>query len=194
MDNQADDLEAVRTITKTLEPFDNEVRERIIRWVIEKLGLPFASKTSPTSPSPQPQFSPVGTGDQTRPASPPRDLKTFIAEKKPNNDVQFAASIAYYYRFEAPQSERREEIDGAILLNGCRLAGRKRLKRPRTTLNNAKNLGYLDAGSEPGKFVLNTVGENLIAMTLPNQPDGTPTRKPPEARRRENTRGQSKRD
>ena len=37
------------------------------------------------------------------------------------------------------------------------------------TLNNAKTQGLLDSGSEAGKFVINTVGENLVAMTLPSQ-------------------------
>jgi hypothetical protein len=32
MPNPPDDLEAVRTITKALEPFDTETRERLIRW------------------------------------------------------------------------------------------------------------------------------------------------------------------
>jgi hypothetical protein len=40
------------------------------------------------------------------------------------------------------------------------------------TLNNAKNLGLIDSGSEKGRFTINTVGENLVAMTLPGQADG----------------------
>jgi hypothetical protein len=50
------------------------------------------------------------------------------------------------------------------------------------TLNNAKNVGLLDGGSEAGKFAVNTVGENLVAMTLPSQSDssakGKKTKKP----------------
>ena len=34
------------------------------------------------------------------------------------------------------------------------------------TLNNAKNQGYLDS-AERGAFQINSVGENLVAMTLP---------------------------
>jgi hypothetical protein len=37
---------------------------------------------------------------------------------------------------------------------------------PNKTLNNAKGLGYLDS-PERGQFTINTVGENLVAMTLP---------------------------
>jgi hypothetical protein len=35
------------------------------------------------------------------------------------------------------------------------------------TLTNAKNAGYLDAVGN-GKFKLSSVGENLVAITLPN--------------------------
>ena len=40
------------------------------------------------------------------------------------------------------------------------------MSNPAQTLRNAKNLGYLDGGS-PGEFAVNSVGENLVAMTLP---------------------------
>ncbi len=51
------------------------------------------------------------------------------------------------------------------------LRGRERLKRPDQTLRNAHMLGLLNKGDEPGTFCVNTVGENLVAMTLPG--DGT---------------------
>ena len=99
--------------------------------------------------------------------------------KNPKNDIQFAATVAYFYRFEAPPEQRRNEIDAVLLQDACRLAGRERFKRPRITLNNAKNQGLLDRGSEAGKFTVNTVGENLVAMTLPSQAGGpTENRKP----------------
>ena len=43
------------------------------------------------------------------------------------------------------------------------------------TLNNAKNMGLLDSGSEAGRFAVNSVGENLVAMTLPSQADSSVT-------------------
>jgi hypothetical protein len=96
-----------------------------------------------------------------------------VNAKNPSSDVRFAATVAYFYRFEAPPDQRRNDIDPAILQDACRLAGRKRLKQPRITLNNAKKLGLLDSGSEKGRFTINTVGENLVAMTLPGQVDGS---------------------
>lgn len=47
------------------------------------------------------------------------------------------------------------------------------------TLNNAKNMGLLDRSSEAGKFEVNTVGENLVAMTLPSQSDSSAKGKKP---------------
>ena len=107
---------------------------------------------------------PVGPGN---PISPSKDIKSFVDGKNPKNDIQFAATVAYFYSFEAPVEQRRNEIDAATLQDACRLVGRSRFRRPLVTLNNAKNQGLLDSGSGPGQFVLNTVGENLVAMTLP---------------------------
>ena len=61
---------------------------------------------------------------------------------------------------------------------------------PGKTLNNAKSLGYLDSSS-PGEFTINSVGENLIAMTLPgggevkakvSKPANKPRKKPAKGR------------
>ena len=89
-----------------------------------------------------------------------------MAGKKPTNDVQFAATVAYFHRFEAPQGERKSEVNSDDLQNACRLAGRKRLVHPGQTLRNAVNLGLLDKSGR-GTFAINSVGENLVAMTLP---------------------------
>ncbi len=175
MSNPADDLEAVRTITKALESFDTETRERVIRWAREKLGLPSSIQTQTTPPT-----KPIGKGvsaqpqpHQTRHTTP--DLKTFAAEKKPKRDTHFAATVAYYYKFEAPEAERKDYISGEDLQEACRKAGRSRLKNPRTTLSNAHRDGLLDRTGERGKFTINTVGENLVAMTLPGDSTKRPT-------------------
>lgn len=166
-----DDLEAVRIVTTALIDFSPEEQERIIRWSREKLGLSPAPKNLEGSQTPQPSSpAPAERPEGSAPA-PSKDLKTFVVGKSPKNDVQFAATVAYYYRFEAPPQQRRNEIDHVMLQDACRLTGRQRFKNPRITLNNAKNLGLLDRGGEAGKFAINTVGENLVAMTLPEQAD-----------------------
>jgi hypothetical protein len=101
-------------------------------------------------------------------ASGATDIKTFIAEKKPRNDVQYAAAVAYYYRFEAPEAEKKDAINKDDLQESTRKAGRDRFGNPLQMLNNAHKLGLLDRGSEKATFVINSVGENLVAMTLPD--------------------------
>ncbi|MBZ5529663.1 MAG: hypothetical protein LAN71_17415, partial [Acidobacteriia bacterium] len=86
-------------------------------------------------------------------------MKTFVQGKNPRNDVQFAATVAYFHRFVAPADTRKTEINKDDLQEGCRLAGRARLKNPYQTLFNAHNLGLLDKG-ESGLFAINSVGEN----------------------------------
>jgi len=176
-----DDLEAVRAVTTALDGFGPEDQERILRWAREKLGLsPIQRSFSETRIPQELPNLPVRAADQSAlPQGPssPKDLKTFVIAKSPKNDVQFAATVAYFYRFESLPEQRKNEIDADILQDACRLAGRERFKNPRVTLNNAKNLGLLDSGSEAGKFTINTVGENLVAMTLPGKADASGKKK-----------------
>ena len=170
MAKTTDDLEAVRVVTEALSGFSPEEQERIIRWAREKLGLASATRNVPDiSPQPPAPPRPAEPSDLTpRPAST-KDLKTFVALKSPKSDVQFAATVAYFYRFEASPEQRKKDIDTETLQDACRLAGRQRLKHPDMTLVNAKNQGLLDNVSK-GKYAVNTVGENLVAMTLPGEP------------------------
>ncbi len=179
MAKTTDDLEAVRILTTALTGFSPEDQERIIRWSREKLGLSQTSSNLEGLRTRQSSSSVLREGPQASVPPSAKDLKTFVVTKSPKNDVQFAATVAYYYRFEAPPEQRRNEIDHVMLQDACRLTARERFKNPRTTLNNAKNLGLLDSGSEAGMFAINTVGENLVAMTLPNQEGSTAkSRKP----------------
>lgn len=162
MSEKIDDLEAVRVLVDTLGNFDAKDQERIIRWAREKLGLH-------TLPPPDQTHHQAGSTEHHRPPGQGSDIKTFVSQKNPTSDTQFAATVAYYYRFEAPQNQRKDTITAEDLQDACRKAGRERLKIPGQTLRNAVGLGLLDKGSERGTFTINTVGENLVAMTLPSK-------------------------
>ena len=82
--------------------------------------------------------------------------------------------VAYYYRFEAPPAERKDAINKEDLQEAMRLAGRQRFNNPLQTLANAHIVGLLDRGSEKATFTLNSVGENLVAMTLPGTGNTVP--------------------
>jgi hypothetical protein len=173
-----DDFDLAKEIFDKLKDLSSERRDRVLRWVAEGLGTSLPSVRPPAF-SPQPHIPPAPVSPHAGPATTPVDIKSFIASKAPKSDTQFAAAVAYYYRFEAPPSQRRETIDGQTLQEAARLAGRKRVTNPRYTLNNAKAAGYLDGDSSTG-FSINSVGENLVAMTLPGGGEGStaPSRKP----------------
>ena len=134
MAKKTDDLEAVRVVTEALSGFSPEEQERIIRWARERLGLASTRHIAPDMPAqpaapPRPQECAV----ITPPPTSAKDLKTFVALKNPKSDIQFAATVAYFYRFEAPPEQRKKEIDATILQDACRLAGRQRFKHPAMT-------------------------------------------------------------
>lgn len=175
---QSDDFDIAKGIFDQLKDLPAERQHRVLRWIAEGLGV------SPIEPS---AATPLGGGTPTPPAAPPlpagggtgaTDIKSFIASKSPKSDNQFAAAVAYFYRFEAPPAERLDSINGDALQEAARLAGRKRLANPRVTLNNAKAAGYLD-GTSPGEFTINSVGENLVAMTLPGVTDTSTKKRTP---------------
>jgi hypothetical protein len=114
-----------------------------------------------TPPTSLPAAAPV-------PPATKRNLRSFIAEKAPASDTHFATAVAYYYQFEAPESERKNAITASDLTEACRLADRARLQYPGQTLRNAMRDGLLDR-ADRGAFKVNAVGENLVAMALPTE-------------------------
>lgn len=167
--NKPDDLEAVRQIATTLESFQGSDRDRILRWVREKLGMAPQDNPPPSGPS----GATLTSGSSATP-----DIKGFIQSKSPKNDTQLAATVAYFYRFVAPETERKEAITADDLLEACRKADRKRPARAAQTMVNAFGAGLFDKARK-GAYRLNSVGENLVAMVLPGEggpPTGTRTK------------------
>ncbi|MGE5114538.1 MAG: hypothetical protein ACM3JB_27065, partial [Acidobacteriaceae bacterium] len=125
--SQKDDLEAVRNVVAALDGFTTDEQERIIRWAREKVNLPVAAQFVPAVAPAAAAAGTIapGTALPTLPAASQgtgKDLKTFVDEKKPKNDVQFAATVAYYYRFELPSEKSKAEVDSDDLQEDCRLA------------------------------------------------------------------------
>lgn len=164
-----DNLEAARTVRDALHGFTSEEQKKILRWAAESLGINSVS-SSPPAPSRTQQAPPTPPQPEAMKLPGPnatKNIKSFVDEKQPQTDIQLATTIAYFYRFEAPEAERKEEIDATFLRDACRLAGRPgQLKKPLATLNNAQAKGLLDRGDR-GRFSINSVGENLVGMTLP---------------------------
>ena len=165
MSGKNDDLEAVRVIADTLQPFDATERERIIRWARERVGMIATAQAPATRP-------PDGAApdESTPPATEPTDIQTFVNQKAPRSEVHFAATIAYYHQFIAPSGERKDSITKQDLIDACRQVSRKRPVRSSQVLVNAFRDGIVDRG-DTGHYKLNSVGENLVAMALPGKPD-----------------------
>jgi hypothetical protein len=183
MSAKVDDLEAVRVLVETLQPFTSDDRERIIRWGREKLGM--TAFVAPAAPA-----SRLETGsDETATATAAVthgavDIKKFVTEKAPRSDVHFAATVAYFYQFKSPEHQRKDSITKEDLVEACRQVDRKRPKRPAQVLVNAYHDGLFDRGGK-GSYKLNSVGENLVAMALPGTND---TAKAPKRARKTGSR------
>jgi hypothetical protein len=176
---QLDDLEAVRKVIDALTEFDTGDRERVLRWAREKLGL--------AAEAPPGRAGSAGTVVVSAPVplAPIRggtDIKSFIESKSPGSDTQFAAAVAFFYRFEAPEHLRKESITKDDLQEACRLVERSRFHRPSQTLVNAHTQGLLDRGDR-GAYSISTVGENLVAVALPSDGGRAVLRKKTSAKR-----------
>ena len=121
------------------------------------------------------------------PRNKPVDIRSFFAEKHPSSDVEAAAVAAYYNKYLAPESERRETIDSDGLQEAFRLAKRPLPSKTYYTLVNARNAGYLDSLNQ-GEFRLNPVGYNLVEHTLSSSDREDEAKTKPTKRRKKKAR------
>lgn len=172
MTTSGSDFDAAKAVADQLKGMDKDRQQRILRWVAESLGLDLGiggatyQRTGETGTVTGGTTSAPGDAHRLHREQRSPDIKSFVDSKRPKSDVQFAAVVAYFYRFEASAETRKDSIDAQALQEAARLAGRRRPPKALATLNNAKNLGYLDSPAR-GQFRINSVGENLVAMTLP---------------------------
>jgi hypothetical protein len=158
-------LDAAQKIVAELTGMTPEHQSLAVKFAIETLGLQLPATLSPIAVPPihSPQSTPPHA---TTSADHSTDIRSFTAMKSPKSDQQFTAVVAYFYQFEAKPDDRKEIVDAEIMKEAARLAGRPQVARWNMTLTNAKNAGYLDSAGT-GKFKLSSVGENLVAITLP---------------------------
>lgn len=162
MKEELDDLLAVKNITEILKPFEQNDRDRIVRWVFEKLGqIYFGEDVRKKQQDVIPANSQIIQSTAT-------DIKSFVASKNPQSDNHLVAVIAYYNRFIAPETTRKEAIDKEDIANACRMAGVEIPTHMPQVLVNSFRAGLLDK-IDTGVYKINTVGENLVAMTLPGK-------------------------
>lgn len=166
LSNTKNHFDAAKTIVEELTGMSAEDQTLALKFAMEtlKLQIPAGQAQMPLAPAPLPQVAtyarPVATGQGA-------DIKSFTEAKAPKSDQQFAAVVAYYFQFQAPEGQRKESIDATTMKEAARLVGRKQVGKWLVTLNNSRRSGYLDNAGR-GAFKLNAVGENLVAMTLPD--------------------------
>lgn len=160
-------LDAAQKIVVELTGMTSEHQSLALKFAIETLGLRVPAAISPATAQPVHSPQPIPPHAASS-ADHSTDIRSFTAMKDPKSDQQFAAVVAYFYQFEAKPEDRKEAIDGDVMRDAARLAPWPQRKRWNMTLTNAKNAGYLDAAGS-GKFKLSSVGENLVAITLPGE-------------------------
>jgi hypothetical protein len=160
-------LEAAQKIVAELQGMTGDHQTLAVKFAMETLGLQLPTGYAQAMQAPPHTVQPPVAESAAERA----DIKTFTAAKSPKSDQQFAAVVAYFYQFEAPAPQRKNSIDAATMKDAARQAGREQVKNWNTTLTNALRSGYLDK-AERGAFKLNSVGENLVAITLPGNASG----------------------
>jgi hypothetical protein len=158
-------LQAAQNIVSELTGMTPEHQSLALKFATETLGLqlPTATSSAAVPLVHSPQLPPLQAASS---AGHSTDIRSFTEMKAPKSDQQFTAVVAYFYQLEARPDDRREAIDADVMKEAARLAGWPQVQRWNMTLTNAKNAGYLD-GAGSGKFKLSSVGENLVAITLP---------------------------
>jgi hypothetical protein len=177
-------FDAAKTIVEALKGLDKPSQTLALRFASESLGLSgVVGQAPPAVGAPSAMSQP-----EVRGATHSTDIKQFTAAKAPKSDQQFAAVAAYFYRFEASESARKDTVDANTLKEAARLAGRRQAKNWAFTLTNAKNSGYLDSAGS-GKYRINSVGENLVAIALPGDDSESAPKRPSKRKATKNSSG-----
>jgi hypothetical protein len=162
------ELSAIKNVITALSDLDSKARTRVINYVSQRFGI--------TSPAGLADAAATGAAtvlgtEGSLPGSHAErhqiDIRTFAEEKSPRRVNERIAVVGYYLSELAPAEERRDEISAADITKYFKQAGFPLPGDPGQALVNAKNAGYLDAGTERGKYKLNPVGYNLVAHSLP---------------------------
>lgn len=142
-------------ITKILEAFGDvgvERRQYVLEYVRERLKLP--QSTASTKLNPQP----VGQSN-------PTSVAAFVREKKPTNNYQKIAVLAYYMQ----KYENKDEFLLSDLVAANTKAKQTKIGNAARDLRDAKGkYGYITQGASPKSSQITTFGEDVVEA-LPDQ-------------------------
>jgi len=148
------ELKAINAIVTALSPLKEEQRLRALEYVLRRFNA-VALQAPPVAAAPQAfqptSLAPPATFVSGAPATM-TDIRTLKETKQPKSANEMAALVAFYLSEVAPLGERKLEIDKTDVEHYFKLASFKLTAKAGQTLVNAKNAGYLDAGSGPGQY------------------------------------------
>lgn len=164
---QDQEIEAIRLIVSVLEPLDENARQRILTYVVERLAIPTSRiptrkyQSSSTSQS-------GGTEDMLSQPTlfSATDIRSLKETKSPETAVEMAIVVAYYLSELAPIEERKSTINSSDLRIYFKQAKFPLPKSIEDVLPNAKKSGYVETVAR-GEYKLNSVGYNLAVHGLP---------------------------
>jgi hypothetical protein len=158
------ELQAIQTILSALEPLDDEPRQRVISYILQRVKLSVTTSN--------PDISLSTTSTQSAIAQTPTfsviDIRTLKNQKNPRSASEMSALVAYYLAEFAPVEERKASIDRADVEKYFKQGGFILPKAIKQTLINATKAGYFDSVGD-GKYKLNPVGYNLVVHGLPSK-------------------------
>lgn len=156
------ELDALGTVLRVvggLEPVGQAfvLRTAIERLAISGVSLPGAAAGSGTSAG--------GSGSGASANTPPHDAKAFLKEKRPVNEVQRVAVLAYYLdRYSATKEFKTPAL---VALN--QEAGGLKIGNPTRAVDNATRRSNYLVAIKGGKKKISSHGEDVVDA-LPDQP------------------------
>jgi hypothetical protein len=180
------ELKAINAIVAALSGLKEEQRLRALEYVLRRFNavalqpVPVAAAPSAFQAAPSVQPGPFGSV-----APQMIDIRSLKEAKQPKSANEMAALVAFYLSEVASQAERKDEIGKADIERYFKLANFKLTANAGQTLVNAKNAGYLDAGSGAGQYKINPVGYNLVAHRM-GSAESEPRRRRPKTAPKKN--------
>jgi len=144
------EIDAMGAVDKALSQLGEDARQRVMTWAASKYELKFVKKADAGQDEEEPSEEKV--------VPRPKDIKTFMANKRPDNFYERVACLAYYLEKFAGISEvKTEEIRKAN--TDARLS---KMTNPALFVKHATHTyGYLTSLGKR-KFALSTRGEAVV--------------------------------
>ena len=159
MENLESKLNAIKTLVNTMESLPDSERAEVLDFALKQLNF-------------KPGLSGTGTALLSNIVSEQvairpnvtMSIESFVESKKPINDFQHVAVLAYYLR------EQRDLRDFKTrdIAKACGEAGYQKISNVSGAINKARSrYGYFTGGTKSGTNQLSAVGRKLVEA-LPN--------------------------